>query len=144
MHRALMAVLGVQAVRASRPIKDGRVRAYLCAGLLACRMCGRRMDAHRVNDRPGYRCRHGYNSSLPRRAARVKSLYAREERVLAVLAAWFPDRSPLDVVRRLRRSALVVPCGTEVWELVQAEDAERPDQSDFIESLGSGPYPFMG
>ncbi|WP_197285764.1 recombinase family protein [Nocardiopsis sp. NRRL B-16309] len=51
--------VAVQAVRAGRLTKDGRVREYLCAGLLLCRMCGRRMDAHWVNDRPGYRCRRG-------------------------------------------------------------------------------------
>lgn len=136
--------VAVQAVRASRPTKDGRVREYLCTGLLVCRTCGRRMDAHWVNGRPGYRCRHGYNSSRPRGSARVKSLYVREDRAMAALTAWFPDSGPLDILRRLRRDDLVVLCAPGEWAVVRAEDTEGPTQSDFIESLGSGQNPAMG
>src|SRR5699024_581736 len=78
--------VAVQAVRATRPTKDGRVREYLCAGLLVCRMCGRRMGAHWVNGRPGYWCCHGYNSYRPRGSARVKSFHVREDRAPATLA----------------------------------------------------------
>ncbi|GHD28162.1 putative recombinase [Nocardiopsis kunsanensis] len=136
--------VAAQAVRASRPTKDGRVREYLCAGLLVCRMCGRRMDAHWVNGRPGYRCRHGYNSSQQRGSTRGKGLYVREDRAMAALAAWFPGSGPLDMLRCLRRDDLVVLCDPGEWELVRAEDAAGPIQSDFVESPGSGPDPFMG
>ena len=126
------------------PTKDGRVREYLCTGLLVCRTCGRRMDAHWVNGRPGYRCRHGYNSSRPRGSTRVKSLYVREDRAMAALTAWFPDNGLLDILRCLRRDDLVVLCAPGEWELVRAEDTEGPTQSNFVESLGSGPHPAMG
>ncbi|WP_435110353.1 recombinase family protein [Nocardiopsis synnemataformans] len=146
-HPALVSekdFVAVQAVRASRPTKDGRVREYLCTGLLVCRTCGRRMDAHWVNDRPGYRCRHGHNSSRPRGSTRMKSLYVREDRAMAALAAWFPDSGPLDILRRLRRDNLVVLCAPGEQTVVRAEDTEGPTQSNFVESLGSGPHPAMG
>ncbi len=65
-------------------------------------------------------------------------------RRMDALAAWFPDSGPLDILRRLRRDDLVVLCDSGEWELVRAEDAEGPTQSDFVESLGSGLHPFMG
>ncbi|MEU7804011.1 zinc ribbon domain-containing protein [Micromonospora arborensis] len=34
-------------------------------GLLRCGTCGRKMEAHWVNQRPGYRC-HGHTSSQRR------------------------------------------------------------------------------
>ena len=102
------------------------------------------MDAHWVNGRPGYRCRHGYNSSRPRGSTRVKGLYVREDRALAALTAWFPDSGPLDILRRLRRDDLVVLCDSGEWAVVRAEDTEGPTQSNFVESLGSGPHPVMG
>jgi Recombinase len=37
-----------QAIRAARSAEDGTIRAYLLAGLVRCRPCGRRMDAHWV------------------------------------------------------------------------------------------------
>ncbi|WP_152692017.1 hypothetical protein [Nocardiopsis sp. RV163] len=116
----------------------------LGTGLLVCRTCGRRMDAHRVNGRPGYRRRHGYNSSRPRGSTRAKSLYVREDRALAALTAWFPDSGPLDIVRHLRRHDLVVLCDAVTWEPVRAENDEGPTPSALTESLGSGPHPFMG
>jgi hypothetical protein len=57
--------IAVQAIRAARPTGDGTTRRYLLAGLLICGSCGRRMEAHWVNNRPGYRCRHGHTSAKP-------------------------------------------------------------------------------
>jgi hypothetical protein len=37
--------VAAQQVRAARPAKDGRSRRYLLAGLVECRLCGRRMDS---------------------------------------------------------------------------------------------------
>jgi site-specific DNA recombinase len=36
------------------------LRRYLLAGLLACGVCGRRMESTWSNDRWAYRCRHGH------------------------------------------------------------------------------------
>jgi recombinase-like zinc beta ribbon protein len=69
-----------------RPTGDGTTRTYLLAGLLRCRLCGRRMDSHWVNDRPGYRCRHGRTSATRPDVDHPKNLYVREDHVLAHLA----------------------------------------------------------
>ena len=65
-HPALVSeadFVAAQQVRTMRRNDDGEVRRYVLAGLILCGLCGRRMDAHWVNDRAGYRCRHGYNSA---------------------------------------------------------------------------------
>jgi site-specific DNA recombinase len=41
-------------------------RRYLFAGLLACGVCGRRLESAWSNGRPAYRCRHGYSSATAR------------------------------------------------------------------------------
>ena len=48
--------------RRSRPRRAARpaVRRYLLAGLLACGLCGRRLESAWSNGRPAYRCRHGH------------------------------------------------------------------------------------
>ena len=38
------------------------------------------MDAHWVNDRPGYRCRHGRTSAKPSATGQPKTVYRREVR----------------------------------------------------------------
>lgn len=57
--------IAVQRVRAARPTKSGETRRYALAGLVVCGECGRRMDAHWVHGRAGYRCRHGYTTATP-------------------------------------------------------------------------------
>ena len=57
--------VAVQQIRAARVNDDGVARRYLLAGLIRCGLCWRLMDAHWVNGRAGYRCRHGHNSALP-------------------------------------------------------------------------------
>jgi DNA invertase Pin-like site-specific DNA recombinase len=79
--------IAVQAIRASRPTADGDTRSYVLAGLLRCGECGRRMDAHWVHGRSGYRCRHGHTSSRSPSTPRRKSVYVREDYVLASLPA---------------------------------------------------------
>ena len=44
------------------------------------------MDSHWVNCWPGYRCRHGNNSSKTSDPDRPKTVYLREDRVVAQLA----------------------------------------------------------
>jgi len=67
-HKALVNeqdFVTAQTLRATRPTEDGTTRTYLLTGLLRCDLCRRRMDAHWVHDRPGYRCRHGHTSARP-------------------------------------------------------------------------------
>ena len=50
----------ISAARGPAP-QDGPVlRRYLLAGLLACGVCGRRMESAWSNGKPAYRCRHAY------------------------------------------------------------------------------------
>jgi DNA-binding transcriptional MerR regulator len=79
--------VAAQAIRAARPTDDGTTRVYLLAGLVRCRPCGRRMDAHWVNNRAGYRCRHGHTSAQEASPDRPKNLYVREDHILASLPA---------------------------------------------------------
>jgi hypothetical protein len=74
-----------QAIHAARPDEDGTTRTYQLAGLVRCCPCGRRMDAHWVNDRAGYRCRHGHTSAQSPTLDRPKNLYFREDHILVSL-----------------------------------------------------------
>jgi len=88
-HPALVSeadFVAVQQIRAARVNDDGVVRRYLLAGLIRCGLCGRQMDAHWVNGRAGYRCRHGHNSARPAPPNRPRNLYIREDILLIELA----------------------------------------------------------
>jgi hypothetical protein len=106
----------VQNVRARRPNGDGGERRYLLSGLVVCGVCGRRMDAHWVHGRPGYRCRHGYSSARPRPVDGARSLYPREEHVVEEVDALVVSPEGRRVVGGglpgyLRDAGLVVVCG---------------------------------
>jgi hypothetical protein len=64
----------VQGMRAARPTRVGATPTYVLAGLVMCEMCGRRLDAHWVNHRPGYRCRHGHTSARTRPPELAKNI----------------------------------------------------------------------
>ena len=70
--------LRVQTITAVAGPARGHTRRYRWTGLLACAVCGRRLEAHWVHGHPGYRCRHGHTStSPPHPAAPASSTYAR-------------------------------------------------------------------
>jgi DNA invertase Pin-like site-specific DNA recombinase len=106
--------IAAQAVHSHRPTSDGTARTYLLAGLLKCRRCGRRMDAHWVNDRPGYRCRHGRTSAKRPTGDHPKSLYRREDQLLTELATHLAhsvaSSAPHEVARHLRTNRIVIIC----------------------------------
>jgi DNA invertase Pin-like site-specific DNA recombinase len=84
-HPALVSeedFVAAQAVRVARPAADGGVRAYRLAGFVWCGVCERRMEAHRVHGRAGYRCRHGYRSSRIRPGDAPRNAYAREDHLV--------------------------------------------------------------
>ncbi len=60
---------------------------YLLAGLLACGLCGRRMESAWSNGKPAYRCRHGRTSAMVPDPARPKNTYIREDKLLPHLPA---------------------------------------------------------
>jgi Recombinase zinc beta ribbon domain len=82
--------LAVQGLRAARSKADGTTRTYLLAGLLQCGLCGRRMDSHWVNNRSGYRCRHGLTPAPSRPRPNTRHHYIREDELLTDLHACVP------------------------------------------------------
>ncbi|MFF0325678.1 recombinase family protein [Nonomuraea angiospora] len=119
-HPALVSdddFVAAQAIRAARSTQDGSRRVYLLAGLLRCGLCGRRLDSHWVNGRPGYRCRHGYTSARPREVSGPKFLYLREDRLLAELLAHVGGgerEGPAEIISALRGNGLVIVCHAEI------------------------------
>jgi hypothetical protein len=88
-HPALVSeqdFIAVQDIRAQRE-GTGPGRRYRLAGLLRCGICGRRAESCWSNNRPAYRCRHGYSSAAAPDPARPKNLYIREDRILPHLPA---------------------------------------------------------
>ena len=106
--------VAVQQIRAARVNDDGVVRRYLLAGLIQCGLCGRLMDAHWVNGRAGYRCRHGHSSARPTLPDRTRNLYVREDILLIELIQRLMvdgdacDSRALEVVAHLRSQAVVI------------------------------------
>ena len=63
------------------------LRRYLLTGLLACGLCGRRMESAWSNGKAAYRCRHGRTSALAPDPGRPKNTYIREDNLLPHLPA---------------------------------------------------------
>jgi hypothetical protein len=133
-HPALVSgadFVAVQQLRAARKCKDGATHTYVLAGLVQCRLCGRRMDSHWVNGRAGYRCRHGHYSAQTRPADAPRNLYVREDELLARLGRRLVsgrhgvggdvEPSTVDeIVARLRAESTVIVCGRVGWTLAAA------------------------
>jgi hypothetical protein len=131
--------VAVQAVRSTRPAADGQRRVYLLAGLMHCGLCGRRMDAHWVNRRPGYRCRHGHTSAKPADITRPGNLYVREDETLAYLHGQFArlgaHLNQRSLIKQLREQRMTIICNGSEWMLgsdadpaPQIPSQRRPDQ----------------
>ena len=92
-HPALVSeedFVAAQAINAARgpvPQAEPVVRRYLLAGLLACGLCGRRMEAAWTSGRAAYRCRHGHTSAMAPDPSRPKNTYVREDKLLPHLPA---------------------------------------------------------
>lgn len=98
-HHAMVSeddFIAAQAVNATPTPADGATREYALVGLVACRVCGLRMDSHWVHGRPGYCCRHGHTSAKPATTDRPKTLYLREDQILAHIGANLKDSDPLE------------------------------------------------
>jgi hypothetical protein len=130
-HPALVSeadFVAAQRVRAERRNDDGEARRYVLAGLVVCGLCGRRMDAHWVNDRAGYRCRHGYNSARRAIPNRPQNLYVREDRLIAELVDHASvdgdarSHGSLDVAAYLRLRDMVVVHDRAGWDLVTRDE----------------------
>lgn len=89
------------------------IGAAMAAGLVLG-FCGRRMDSHWVNQRPGYRCRHSHTSSKPPTAGHPKMLYPRENAIVAQMAT-HPSlgsrgRNPHDLATFLWTNEMTIVC----------------------------------
>jgi site-specific DNA recombinase len=137
--------VAAQAIRAARPTVDGTTRVYLLARLVRCRPCGRRMDAHWVNNRAGYRCRHGHTSAQQAVPDRAKNLYVREDHLLASLPAHLAvleldcelgsekagsadGRERRDLAELMRQFDLTIMCDTAGWTVETAPTAQDVDR----------------
>ena len=135
LHPALVSeedFLAAQTIRAARPAQGGGYHSYLLTGLMMCGICTRRMDAHWVNGRPGYRCSHGHTSAKPRPPDQPKNLYIREDRVLAALpgliieldhslqAAGLPEMALF-----LRANDLKIVCARTAWTITKEDRKGR-------------------
>jgi hypothetical protein len=105
----------------------GQRRTYRLAGLLQCGICGRRLDSHWVNNRPGYRCRHGHTSAHPANdhEDRERAVYLREDELLQDLASALRRGSgsppaPQEVPATLRERKITIVCGHTHRTLVPA------------------------
>jgi DNA invertase Pin-like site-specific DNA recombinase len=125
--------IAAQAIRAARPTGDGATRRYLLAGLVICGRCGRRMDAHWVNGRPGYRCRHGRTSAKPPANGHPKTLYRREDHLLADLTGHIdPGVTSLDgteLARHLRSNEMAIICDDVSCTVSSQAPVAGPSQS---------------
>jgi site-specific DNA recombinase len=129
----------VQRVSAVPVAEDGGPRTYLFVGLMVCGLCGRRLDSHWVNNRPGYRCRHGHTSAKPVDPSRPPNLYLREDHVsrrvrtlITDLGIIDPtdttfDRDPHAVAEVIRAHQLTVVCDADTVHLdVETATSIRP------------------
>ncbi|MFD6665538.1 recombinase family protein [Micromonospora chalcea] len=119
-HTALVSeqdFVAVQAIRSHRGAHDGTTRRYLFTGLLRCGPCGRRLESHWINQRPGYRCRHGHTSTRQPTNPRRKILYLREDHIIERLAdhPWLPSgiQTPHDLVTLLSSRKITIVCDQE-------------------------------
>ncbi|WIY07670.1 hypothetical protein QRX60_44640 [Amycolatopsis mongoliensis] len=112
--------LAIQGMRAARPTKYGGTRTYVLAGLVQYQLCGRRLDSHGVNGRPGYRCRHGHTSARNRPPELAKNVYVREDHLLDDLRTRFPETTDEDgstIAEYLRTNCLTISCGGPTQEV---------------------------
>jgi site-specific DNA recombinase len=112
-HPALVSVedfIAVQGIRAERDRAGPAAgRQYELAGLLRCGNCGRRLESCWANNRPAYRCRHGYSSAATPDPARPKNVYIREDQILPHLPTLLPGAEPTGRRRRRTRRGVEVP-----------------------------------
>jgi len=127
--------VAVQSMRAARPTANGSRRRYRLRGLVACGWCGRRMDAHWVNHRAGYRCRHGHTSARPRRPDLPQNLYTREDRLLELLAERLDLEDHDEIGPYLNDHDLVIVYEPDGVDIRLVNDV-RPDQKAEPMSMG--------
>ena len=114
-----VAAQDINAARGPVPHATPVLRRYLLAGLLACGVCGRRMESAWSNGRAAYRCRHGRTSAMAPDPARPKNAYVREDKLLPHLPALQQLlTSPAMRARRRTRAGTDVRDTASHWEVI--------------------------
>jgi site-specific DNA recombinase len=147
--------IAAQNIDATPRPEDGSTRRYHLTGLVLCRTCGRRAEAHWIHDRPGYRCRHGRTSASPAMPDRPKPWYQREDVLLThawchlaesdLLAAPGPEDLHA-VAGHLRATGITITCDTGAVTLdhahvkiAQQRSRERRQPADVnVNGFGGG------
>jgi len=89
------------------------------------------MEAHWINDRAGYRCRHGQTSSRSREPGRAKIRYVREDRLLADLAQRYGlTGTPRDIVAETRARNITIICEATGWTVTSEPGASHLGAAD--------------
>ncbi|MGO9781484.1 MAG: recombinase family protein [Streptosporangiaceae bacterium] len=116
-----IAAQGINAARGPVPRDEPVLRRYLLAGLLACGLCGRRMESAWSNGRAAYRCRHGRTSAMTPDPARPKNTYIREDKLLPHLPALhlLLTSPAVRARRRTRAGADVIKCTVSPAEVIR-------------------------
>lgn len=125
------------------PIPTGDAdRSYLLTGLVICMMCGRRLEAHWVHGRAGYRCRHGRTSSRPH-DDRVRNVYWAERRIIDTMLyrLSYPGELPIlasadDLLAHLRARGMVIVCGLDTLSLEPVGPGETGNPHHSRPSMG--------
>lgn len=86
----------VQQVSALPVAEDGNADRYQLTGLVICGLCGRRAEGHWAHGRARYRCRHGYTSSSDAQPGHLKTLYVRQDQILAQAGAQLTNFAGVD------------------------------------------------
>jgi site-specific DNA recombinase len=115
--------LAVQQITALAIPQDGRVHRYQLTGLLVCGLCGRRLEGHWVNHRPGYRCRHGHTTADVADAEGPRWVYWAQARIVEeILAARRRDLALADagqLATHLRARDALIVCGPDTVVIEQ-------------------------
>jgi hypothetical protein len=86
------------------------------------------MDSHWVHGRPGYRCRHGHTSAKPTAPDRPKTLYLRQDRILARVSADLKHverLEPAALADYLRMHNVAILCDADACALVNTSSADQ-------------------
>jgi DNA invertase Pin-like site-specific DNA recombinase len=125
-HPALVSeadFLAVQQVTAIAAPRDRVVRRYLLTGLVICAVCGRRLEAHWVHGRAGYRCRHGRTGATVGDRC-VRNVYRAERRIIdgMLYRLGYAGEMPFlagadDLLTYIRTRGMVIVCGHDTLDL---------------------------
>ena len=146
-HPALISdadFLAGQPITALAAPQDGRVHRYQLTGLLVCGLCGRRLEGHWVNQRPGYRCRPGHTTAHPTDTDGQRWVYWSQTRIVEhVVATGNKDLAGVadagDLAAHLRARDALIVCGADTVAIAEpvTDDTEAEVSSaDDVQATG--------